>query len=216
MVFGPGGLSMKKITKIWLLALMSTSLCSCTFHLWGWYPFGGAPLPISCDIKFAKDVDSKGTASDYYEKSQKTTVDSNSKEQTTETYFLPVKTDVYVMVDFSITNNSDDASTIAYKVTIPFADYFSAIYYVKGEIKPTQITEPSYLDSEHNLKIISGMAIPLKGKQTVSLQYIFGIQGDSVEENLKFNCYFENADGAHIDLPSDPYYETFDFVGAQA
>ena len=77
--------------------------------------------PISCEIMFAKTVDEKYQATEWYEGDE-----------------FEINTKIYVIVDFTLINYGAEDDIVEFKIQIPYAKYYSAHEYEKGVVAPKE------------------------------------------------------------------------------
>ena len=93
--------------------------------------------PIVCDIKFAKTVDEKYQALEWYEGDQ-----------------FEINTKIYVIVDFTLINYGAEDDFVEFKIQIPYAKYYSTHEYEKGVVAPKEEYKDVMANFETLVKVL--------------------------------------------------------------
>lgn len=137
--------------------------------------------PITCQIKFAKEVNSRYEPIEYYEVNK-----------------FPINTKIYVLVDFTMINYSNEEDYIEFKIQIPNAKYYSTYEYNKGVIKPKE-EEKEVIDNDGNkgtMIELSDMVFRVReGQVPFHYTYCFSIMANSKCDNAEFRVVFISDNG---------------------
>lgn len=176
---------MKKFQKLLLFLLVMVivfSLSACKksdVPTWlDWLPWlEDEQTPITCDIKFAKTVDEKYQATEWYEGNE-----------------FEINKTIYVIVDFTLINYGSEDDFVQFDVHIPYAKYYSTHEYKKGIIEPTEdhrdIKMPD--GTIEKMIVLSDMYFLVKTGQTpFHYTYCFAIEGNQVCESAMFQAIFK-------------------------
>ena len=132
--------------------------------------------PIVCDIKFAKTVDEKYQALEWYEGNE-----------------FEINTKIYVIVDFTLINYNAEDEYIDFKIQIPYAKYYSTHEYNKGIIEPKEEykNEMTSDGTVEPMVELSEMVFRVKAGQTpFHYTYCFSIEANQVCEDVLFRVKF--------------------------
>lgn len=156
---------------------------------------------VTCDIKFAKTVNDKYEATEWYE--------DNSFE---------INTKIYVIVDFTFINYGSEDDLIEFKIQIPNAKYYSTYDYVKGSIIPTIDEKPVYnSDGTINMTIIElgDMFFYIKkGEIPFKYTYCFVIEANMECEFAEFKAVFISENGMVMDR-NQTFVKTYSFYSKE-
>ena len=142
--------------------------------------------PIVCDIKFAKTVDEKYQALEWYEGNE-----------------FEINTKIYVIVDFTLINYNAEDEYIDFKIQIPYAKYYSTHEYNKGIIEPKEEykNEMTSDGTVEPMVELSEMVFRVKaGQIPFHYTYCFSIEANQVCEDVLFRVKF---------IPDSGNIETF-------
>ena len=149
--------------------------------------------PITCEIKFAKTVDEKYQALEWYEGNQ-----------------FEINTKIYVIVDFTLINYEAEDVFVEFKIQIPYAKYYSTHEYEKGVVAPKEEYKDQMNDdgSIEPMVELSNMVFNVKaGQIPFHYTYCFSIAANQVCENVQFRAKFIPDRGENKTFP-----KTYSFV----
>lgn len=183
---------MKKFSLCLLTVLYLVFLLSCrkgknetaVSATGGGYSVGDGSDGITCDIRFAEEVDDYCNPTKYY--------DGNRFE---------INKPIYVIVDFTMTNYGSEDDTIDFEIKIPCAKYYSTYEVLKGVIFPKPEIVEDINDSGKSEKAVklSGMNFIVKGDQKpFHYTYCVEISGIEVCDNAEFRAIFKSENGKVI------------------
>ena len=153
--------------------------------------------PIVCDIKFAKTVDEKYQALEWYEGDE-----------------FEINTKIYVIVDFTLINYGAEDDFVEFKIQIPYAKYYSTHEYEKGIIAPKEEYKDVMSDdgTVEPMVELSEMVFNVKAGQTpFHYTYCFAIEANQVCEDVQFKAVFISDAGIVI-ARNQTFTKTYSFV----
>ena len=166
---------MKKILNLFLVVVLLMT----TFAFTGCNEEESTPpeqTPITCEIKFAKTVDEKYQAIEWYEGDE-----------------FEINTKIYVIVDFTLINYGAEDDWIEFKIQIPYAKYYSTHEYKKGVVAPKEEYKDVMNDDGtiEPMVELSNMVFRVKpGQIPFSYTYCFSIEANQVCEGVNFTAKF--------------------------
>ena len=194
---------MKKIFNL-LLVMIMTVLSFGT--LTGCKDEEPAPVqtPITCEIKFVREVDEK------------------YKPIGEAEYAFEVNTKFYAIVHFTMINyHPEEYAMIDFRVYLPHAEYYSTHEFKKGPQIPSESYVPRLEQDGTTYEVIclSGMQFSVKpGQEAFDYTYCFELKADSVCESAKFEVVFsstlESDRSNEVMNKNYPFSATYSFVSA--
>ena len=187
---------MKKILNLFLVVLLLMT----TFAFTGCNEEEPTPpeqTPIVGDIKFAKTVDEKYQAIEWYEGDE-----------------FEINTKIYVIVDFTLINYGAEDDFVEFKIQIPYAKYYSTHEYEKGVVAPKEEYKDLMNDdgSIEPMVELSDMVFNVKaGQIPFHYTYCFSIEANQVCEDVQFKAVFISDAGIVIDR-NKTFSKTYSFV----
>ena len=161
-------------------------------------PTSPEQTPIVCDIKFAKTVDEKYQALEWY-----------------EGYEFEINTKIYVIVDFTLINYGAEDDFVEFKVQIPYAKYYSTHEYEKGVVAPKEEYKDLMNDdgSVEPMVELSEMVFNVKANQSEGFHYTycFSIQANQICKDVQFKAVFIS-DGGIVIARNQTFTKTYSFV----
>ena len=139
--------------------------------------------PIDCSIRFVKEAIN-------------VTEPTNGSESSSDNRFS-VDASVYVVVEFTLSNNSDEDDVVDFVVTVPAAECYSVIDCISGTVIPTLQREAVDENGIH-IKTLSGMQFSVKKGKTLHYVYIFELKAKQECQNMSFKVKFEAQQGKLI------------------
>ena len=153
--------------------------------------------PIVCDIKFAKTVNEKYEAVEWYE--------SNEFE---------INTKIYVIVDFTLINYGAEDDFVEFKIQIPYAKYYSTHEYEKGVVAPKEEYKDVMADDGtiESMVELSEMVFNVKaGQRSFHYTYCFSIEANQICKDVQFKAVFIS-DGGIVIARNQTFTKTYSFV----
>ena len=131
--------------------------------------------------------------------------------------YLPINTDIYVLVDFVFYNLDSVNDVIDFKVNLkPGFDTYSVHDYTKGPQEPTIPDHEENLIDEDGIKKvieISGMKFNIKSENAKKkYSYVFTIKASKVSEDCEFKTIFSPQDGLFNDGRNKSFSEKFSLI----
>lgn len=182
---------MKRLITLFLVVVMMvSSVCVLTGC--------EEPEPITCEIRFAKSVDDRYEAAEWFDGTE-----------------FEVNTKIYVIVKFTLMNTHDsEYATINLNVELPHAEYYSTHEYRKGPIVPDEEIIPNA--GGYNVIRLTGMQFSIKpGSVAFNYTYCFEIKASTVCDDATFKVVFSSSlenekDG--VMNQNYPFTQTYSFV----
>ncbi len=153
--------------------------------------------PITCDIKFAKKVDEKFQALEWYKEN-----------------IFEINTKIYVIVDFTLINYGEEDDFLEFKIQIPYAKYYSTHEYEKGVIAPKEEYKDVIQDdgSIEQMIELSDMVFNVKaGQIPFHYTYCFSIQANQVCNDVDFKVVFIS-DAGIIIARNQTFSKAYSFI----
>ena len=190
---------MKKAGVIFALCcsfiIVAISAAACTWYNPATWFKKDKKTPIVCTIRFAKSVDEKGHATEFF----------TDKE-------FPINTRIYVIVDFTFTNYEKKDGYVDFKVRIPHAKYYAVSGYKAGVVVPTQDVKIEVTPNGEDPMIeLSNMVFRVKPGENTPYTYCIEIEANTVCEDAEFRAIFTSEDGVVI-KSNQVFKESYFFV----
>lgn len=195
--------SLRCIVVALLALLMAMGLAGCSksdVPSWlQWLPWleDEEEPTITCEISFAKEVDSRYQAVELYDTNEFT-----------------INTRIYVIVEMTLVNDYATDDYVEFEVQIPYADYYSTHEYSAGVIEPSESRVYQSIDGEIvPMIVLSDMVLYVPANNQFSYTYCFTIEANQVCENAEFIVKFTSQRGYVIQQDTQQKFsETYSFV----